>query len=222
MRALYHMVLSPHCRTVRLILGEKGLEYELRTEKTWERREGFLRLNPAGKVPVLVEEDGRHFADAGAIAEYLDEKYREPPLLGADPESRAEVRRLVSWFNGKFHQEAGRPLIHEKLMKRFLGMGQPQGEVIRGAVRNLKIHLNYISYLAERRNYLAGEAVSLADLAAAAHLSVADYLGHVDWDAHPHAKDWYIKVKSRKSFRPLLADRIAGLQPPKHYGELDF
>ncbi len=222
MRTLYHMILSPHSRKIRLVLGEKGLAFELRAEKTWERREGFLRLNPAGDVPVLVEEGSRFYADSNAISEYLDEAYPEPPLLGNDVDGRAESRRLVAWFDDKFHREVGRPLINERLMKRFLGLGEPQSDVIRNASRNLRSHLDYISYLAERRNYLADGIVSLADLAAAAHLSVADYLGHIDWSAYPGVKDWYVKVKSRKSFRPLLKDRVPGLEPPKHYSELDF
>jgi glutathione S-transferase len=222
MRTLYHMVLSPHSRKVRLVLGEKELAFELRAEKTWERREGFLKLNPAGDVPVLVEEDSRYYCDSTAISEYLDEAYPEPPLLGNDVDDRAEIRRLVAWFDNKFHHEAGGPLINERLMKRFLGLGEPQANVIRSASRNLRNHLDYVSYLSERRNYLADGVLSLADLSAAAHLSVADYLGHIDWSAYPRVKDWYVKVKSRKSFRSLLEDRVPGLEPPKHYGELDF
>ena len=222
MRTLYHMILSPHSRKVRLVLAEKGLAFELRAEKTWERREGFLKLNPAGSVPVLVEEDSRFYADSNAISEYLDEAYPEPPLLGNDVDGRAEIRRLVAWFDDKFNSEAGWPLLNERLMKRFLGLGEPQANVIRNASRNLRNHLDYIAYLSERHNYLADGAVSLADLTAAAHLSVADYLGHIDWAAYPGVKDWYVKVKSRKSFRPLLDDRVPGLEPPEHYSELDF
>jgi len=74
----------------------------------------------------------------------------------------------------------------------------------------------------ERRRWLAGENFSLADITAAAHLSTLDYLGDVPWDNHEPAKEWYARIKSRPSFRPLLADHIPGAPPPKHYADLDF
>jgi glutathione S-transferase len=76
--------------------------------------------------------------------------------------------------------------------------------------------------LAERRRWLAGDSLSLADVAAAAQLSSVDYLGDVPWEGHPEAKDWYVRLKSRPSLRPLLKDHIAGVPPPKHYADLDF
>jgi glutathione S-transferase len=64
--------------------------------------------------------------------------------------------------------------------------------------------------------------MSLADLSAAAHLSVTDYFGDIDWDRHPEARLWYAKIKSRPSFRDLLEDVVAGLAPSQHYTDLDF
>ncbi|MCK5040926.1 MAG: glutathione S-transferase family protein [Sphingomonadales bacterium] len=223
MDTLYHMWLVPGCRKVRLVLGEKGIEVNLKSELYWERREEFLRLNPAGDVPVLVEkESGAVMADATAIAEYLDESHPEPPLMGATLLEGAEIRRLVAWFDKKFEKEVTSLLTSEKVMKRFLKMGEPSSKNIRCALQNLKSHMAYISYLAERRNYLAGNRISLADLTAAAHISVVDYLGDINWEQWPEAKNWYVRVKSRPSFRPLLADRIGGLTPPLHYSKLDF
>ena len=86
---------------------------------------------------------------------------------------------------------------------------------MRAGLANIHLHLEYIAYLFERRNWLAGEALSLADIAAAAQLSVLDYLGDVPWDRHPGAKLWYSRIKSRPSFRPLLADRLPGLKPAR-------
>lgn len=222
MRLLYHMWLSPSCRLVRLVLGEKGLDYTLKTEMTWVRRADFLKLNPAGEVPVLVDGGGEVLAGAMPISEYLEETVPDPALMPGTARERAEVRRLVAWFEEKFHREVSRPLVHEKLMKRFLRTGQPSTAVIRQALGNLRVHMDYIGHLADHRNYLAGEVLTLADQAAAAHLSVLDYLGDIDWERWEAAKDWYMRVKSRKSFRPLLRDRIAGLSPPPHYDELDF
>ena len=222
MRTLYHFWLSPGARKVRLILKEKNLEFELKIERSWERRPEFLALNPAGETPVLVEADGTVLADSAAIAEYLEEVYPDRPLIGLDPVQRAETRRLVGWFDGKFNVEVTQNLVEEKMTKRLLGQGQPNSATIRAGSANLRQHLDYIGWLVERRNYLAGDQFSLADIAAAAHLSAIDYLGDVPWESFESAKEWYARVKSRPSFRPLLADHIPGAAPPKHYADLDF
>jgi len=222
MRTLYHLWLSPYSRKVRLVLGEKKLPFEMRMERTWDRRPEFLAMNPAGKVPVLEDEDGEVVADSYAICEYLEERYPEPTLLGATPAERAETRRLTAWFDTKFHAEVTSRIVGEKVAKKFMGLGEPSSEAIRSGCENVHGHLDYIAFLAERRNWLAGETVSLADLAAGAHLSCVDYLGDVPWAKHPGAKDWYARLKSRPAFRPLLSDFIPGLPPPRHYADLDF
>ncbi|MFQ5972955.1 MAG: glutathione S-transferase family protein [Alphaproteobacteria bacterium] len=222
MRTLYHQPLCAFARKVRVALAEKQLEFALETEPVWERREAFLALNPAGEVPVLVEEDGATIADSNAICEYLDERYPEPPLIGADLAERAETRRLTAWFDLKFHREVTRNLVDEKIHKRLTGLGQPDSAMIRAGYTNVSYHLEYVGYLIERRNWLAGHRFSLADIAAAAQLSCVDYLGDVPWEDHQPAKDWYARVKSRPSMRPLLADHVIGTPPPRHYADLDF
>jgi len=222
MKTLFHMWLVPACRKVRLVLGEKNLEVTLKTELYWERRPEFLKMNPAGDLPVLVEDDGSILSDSVAICEYLEDAYDGTPLMGETAIERAEIRRLVAWFDKKFEREVSGLLVSEKVLKRFLKMGETDAGTIRCALSNLKTHMDYIGYLAERRNYLAGNRVSMADIAAAAHLSVIDYLGDINWDNWPEAKDWYMRVKSRPSFRTVLSDRIGGLAPPIHYDKLDF
>ncbi len=222
MRILHHLWLSPFCRKVRIVLLEKRIEFTMQIEKTWERREEFLALNPAGEVPVLVEPDGTALSGSYPICEFLDEIHRDPPLLGLHSIERAEVRRLVAWFDSKFNEEVTDNLVGEKILKRFLGFGEPDSQAIRAGNTNIHHHLSYISYLVERRRWLAGEQLSLADISAAAHLSAVDYLGDVPWNDHQPAKDWYARIKSRPSFRPILADNIPGASPPKHYADLDF
>lgn len=222
MRVLYYLSLDPGSRKVRLLLAEKALEVELKAEQVWERREAFLRLNPAGEVPVLLEADGGVIPGDGVICEYLEEVYPERPHLGAGAIDRAEVRRLTAWFDRKFAREVSEPLLEEKVLKRFLRSGDPNSQAIRAANHNIHHHLEYLAWLAERRNWLAGDGLSLADLAAAAHLSCVDYLGHVPWDDHPVARDWYARIKSRPAMRPLLADVLRGFRPAAHYADLDF
>lgn len=222
MRVLYHLWLSPQCRKVRLALTEKGIPFDMRVEKVWERRHEFLAVNPAGDVPVLVEEDGTAISDSVAIVEYLEEVHPDRPLIPGSPAERAEIRRLAQWFDVKFGQEVSENLVGEKVLKKFLGLGQPDSAAIRAGHANMRIHLEYVSWLADRRRFLAGDIFSLADLAAAAHLSAVDYIGDVPWDDYPRAKEWYVRIKSRPSFRPVLADHIPGLRPPIHYADLDF
>jgi len=222
MRKLYHLWLSPFSRKIRIMLAEKGLPFDLVLEKVWERREEFIVLNPACDVPVLVEPDGVVLADNNAITEYIDEAYPDHTLIGTDAVSRAETRRVAAWFDVKFNAEVTDNLVGEKLMKRILRTGEPNAAAIRAGLAKIHDHLDYIAYLAERRRWLAGDHFSVADIAAAAHLSAIDYIGDVPWNDHPGAKDWFARIKSRPSFRPLLADHVPGVPPPAHYADLDF
>jgi glutathione S-transferase len=221
-RTLYHIPLSPFSRKVRLALAEKRIPFELRVERIWERRPDFLAMNPACTVPVLQEENGFTIADSYAICEYLDEAYPDIPLFGRTLGERAEVRRLVAWFDHKFHSEVTRNLLYEKQLKRLLGRGNPDASAMRAGYQNMKIHMEYIGDLAENRAWLAGSQISLADFAAAAQLSSLDYIGDVKWELSEAARDWYARMKSRPCFRGLLADRISGLAPPDHYSDPDF
>ncbi len=222
MRTLFHLWLQPFSRKTRIVLAEKGLEFDLQIEKVWERRTDFLALNPAGDVPVLVEADGTTLSNSAVICEYLEEVYPEKTLLGHDPVQRAEVRRLVGWFDVKFNREVTDNLFGEKIMKQILHLGEPHGPSVRAGHANIHYHLDYIGFLIERRRWLAGDDFSLADVAAAAHISAIDYMGDVPWDEHHAARDWYARIKSRPSFKPLLSDRVPGFTPVKHYEDVNF
>jgi glutathione S-transferase len=221
-RTLYHLPLSPACREIRLMLAEKKLEAMLIGEGNWPDGDEFLRMNPAGTVPVLTEEDGTAIAERDPIVEYLEEAYPMPPLLPSGAKPRAEIRRLAAWFDGKFAQEVSQPILFERVDKRQLRLGSPDMNVVRTALERLSDHLGYIGSLCEARKWLGGDELSVADLTAAAHLSCLDYLGDVPWRLYEGAKDWYVRLKSRPSFRPLLSDRVAGMPPPRHYADLDF
>jgi glutathione S-transferase len=222
MRVLYHLPLSPYARKVRLVLAEKRLPFELRVEKVWDRRPEYTELNPACTVPTLIEDNGLVIPDSSVICEYLDEAYPDMALLGRTKPERVETRRLVKWFDEKFFAEVGHNLLWEKTMKQFLRLGSPEASALRAGYANLKQHLLYIGWLAEHRKWLAGANLSLADFAAAAMLSSVDFIGDVDWSVSPPAKEWYARMKSRPSFRAILADRVNGMSPPPHYADLDF
>ncbi len=230
MLTLFQQTLCPLSRYVRLMLGEYGIEARLVEERFWERRREFLELNPAGQIPVLVADGQPAIPGATIIAEYIDETHKTTDgadrLLPAETGVRVEVRRLASWFNDKFHSEVSGPLVSERVFKRHMtleqGGGPPDTEAMRAARHNIRYHLAYIGWLVRTRDWLAGERLSLADLAAAAHISSVDYLGDVPWNADEAAKNWYARVKSRPAFRPLLADTLAGLPPSATYANLDF
>lgn len=221
MYRLYHYPLSPFSRKVRLVLAEKGIEIELIEERYWEERPEFLRMNPSGKVPVL-KTDKVTLAESSAICEYLDEVYPEPALIPTDAEKRAETRRLVSWFDDKFYREVTLNLLGERLLKKVMGAGYPESKNVKAGSKNIRYHLKYMTYLLERRNWLAGDRMSMADFSAAAQISCLDYISDVDWNSYELVKDWYAKIKSRPAFRSLLADQLPGFPQPAHYANLDF
>lgn len=228
MAKLHHFALDPFCRRLRLALGEYGAVAELVEEKPWDLRPGFVDLNPSGQVPVFVDDDGTVAAGIEAASEYLEETRGGPErtLLGSRPPARAETRRLIAWFDIKFYNEVSGPLLGEKVVRRFMtreaGGGPPDMNRVRAAMSSIRGHLDYIGALAEARNWLAGDDLSSADLAAAGHLSVIDYLGDVPWSESAAAKGWYQRIKSRPAFRPLLADQVRGMTPPRVYADLDF
>ena len=213
MRALHYLPLSPYCRKVRLVLAEKRLPFDLRLEKVWERRDDYLLMNPAATVPTLLDDNEMVVPDSSVICEYLEEAYQDTPLMGVSLKERVEVRRLVAWFDGKFAVEVTENLTGQKYLKRLAGRGHPDAIALRVGYAQLKEHLPYLGWLAETRKWLAGSAISLADFAAAAHLSVLDFTGDVDWTISPPAREWYARMKSRPSFRPLLSDRVPGHRP---------
>lgn len=230
MLTLFQHPFCPHSRFVRLAVAEHGFDIDLVEERAWTRRPEFLALNPAGTTPVLVTEGAPAVPGAAIICEFLDEnlgaEMNDRRLMTGDSDSRVEVRRLMSWFNDKFYEEVSGPLVTERIYKRFMtnneGGGPPDMELIRAAKNNVRYHLSYIGWLARTRNFLAGDRLTYADLAAAAHLSAIDYLGDVPWNEDEAAKAWYARIKSRPSFRPLLAEWLAGVPASPNYVDLDF
>jgi glutathione S-transferase len=237
MHTLWHFRLCPHSRAVRLALSEIGFVFQLQEERPWEWRPEFLSLNPAGELPVLALADGPIISGAYAITEFAAEEMALLPVAAAagggiapaalfpgNREDRAEVRRLVDWFLGKMHREVSRDTIAEKVHARYTH-GQshvPDPQVLQACRANLRYHMSYIGFLAYQRRWLAGDTLSMADFAAAAQLSCLDYLSEVPWSEYPAAKDWFARIKSRPSLRPLLNERVPGTPPPLHYTNLDF
>ncbi len=224
-RTLHHFPLDPASRQARLALGEKRLPFNEEVIRYWEMPPAFTALNPSGLTPVLVEQTGDQtlvICEIRAILEHLEQQAPALDLLGATPGDRAEVRRLLQWFDRKFDNEVNAYLLHEKLEKRLLKLGAPDLGAMRQGRDALRQHLIYMNSLLDARDWLAGRRLSLADFAASANISVLDYFGDIPWRDFTAVKTWYMRIKSRPAFRPLLADRWPGLAPASFYDDLDF
>ena len=221
---LFQFPLCPFSRKVRLLLGEKGVGYELKRESPWEQRDEFMDMNPAGQTPVMVDaaRAGMPLIDSMAICEYFEETVEKAAMINGPAANRAEIRRLVAWFDTNFYRDVTGPLLHERVVKRLAHKAAPDAKGLREAMKGAVSHLDYTDYLLDHRNWLGGATMSLADLAAAAQISVTDYLGGIDWKGHDQTARWYRGLKSRPSFRPLLSERMEMIGPPAHYDNVDF
>ncbi|NVD46084.1 glutathione S-transferase family protein [Qipengyuania atrilutea] len=219
---LYQFPLCPFSRKLRLLMGEKNISYELVRENPWEERDEFWALNPAGRTPVLHDpEKNLTLCDSRAICEYLEETVERSPMINGTAAGRAEIRRLTALMDENFYGDVTAPLLHERMKKRLVLKQSPDSRVLRDAMRLVHGHLDYLDWLIDNRAWLAGPTMSLADLAAAAQISVVDYLGGIDWRDHQQTKRWYAVFKSRPSFRPLLGEKMVGIHPPEHYAKVD-
>ncbi|MCW1383035.1 glutathione S-transferase family protein [Novosphingobium sp. KCTC 2891] len=219
---LYQFPLCPFSRKVRLLLSEKGVGYDLIRENPWEHREEFQNLNPAVRTPVLHNPERQiTLVDSRAICEYFEETVDKAPMINGTATNRAEIRRLVALFDENFFADVTHPLLDERMKKRLIYRQSPDSRILREAMRLANAHLDYVDYLIDNRPWLAGATMSLADLTAAAQISVADYLGGIDWSQHEQARGWYSVFKSRPSFRPLLSERMDVIHPPSHYADVN-
>jgi len=217
---LYYFPLCPFSRKVRLALSEKGVGYDLRRETPWDASDAFYSYNPAGRTPVLrLEEKNLTLIDSQAICEFFEETVDKSPLILGTAVGRAEIRRLTALFDESFFADVTHPLLHEKMKKRLVLKQSPDSTSLRKAMRLAHEHLDYIDWLTDNRRWLAGAQLSLADFAAAAQISVAEYLGGIDWSGHDEAHGWYRVMKSRPSFRPLLTEKMEGIPAPAGYSD---
>jgi len=226
MRRLLHMPLDPASRMIRIALAEKGLPAELEETRPWENAEKIASVNPAGEIPVLIDEtrDGSEcaIAPASVAIEYLEDRYHNVSLLPSGADARAETRRLIAWFTQKFESDVIGFIVRERIDKRLMRRGQPDYDLLRAGLESLDWHMDYFSWLIDQRNWFAGDRFTAADIAAAGYLSCVDYVDAIAWEKFPSVKEWYARMKSRPAMRPILRDRVEGMPPPRHYADPDF
>ncbi len=211
---------------MRVVFRELKFDIQLVEERFWERREEFLKFSPAAQTPVIIH---KTFSIVGIYAtlEYLREcsislqHEATERLWGKSIEQRSRVRCLVEWFHHKLHNEVTKHILYEKVIRVLSNGGAPNSGAIIIAKRNLQQHIAYINHLLMQNCYLTGDTPNIADYAAAAHISLLDFVADMRWNLH-RVKEWYSLIKSRPFFRILLDDRVSCVSPPIHYSNPDF
>ncbi len=225
MRILYYYPLDAHSRIVRLLMAEKMVDFKLQYEFPWKMSEQLRQKNYYSALPVLVDSNSTTIAGVFAIIEYLEEVYPDPHVFGYTSNQRAEARQIAYWFISEFQYDVLLPIAQEKVLKRFSSKSSsaPNPSVIRNAIYNIAHFLDRMVWLLERRSWLAGRDFSIADISASSFISVLDYLGILKWNNYnPVLLSWYVRIKSRRSFQPLLNDTISIIPPSRNYAKLDY
>ena len=222
MITLYHYYLCSSSRYIRLILEEHKISYQTQLENYWKPQNDFLELNPAGHLPVLVNEENFPVIGANACVEYIKDLELRSNFFVENYKEKAEINRLVHWFEVIFKKEVFDPIIYEKVYSRIVENITPNSENIRAALQNLDFHIQYFNYLLNNKNYFIKDELTYLDFLAAANFSVLDYLGLLNLKSNENIREWYFKLKSRPSFRTLLKDQIVGLNPHENYKNMDI
>lgn len=223
MLKVYYYRLCPFSRKLRLILGEKGINFELKEEDYSKNIRNFLKTNLSGTIPSVTLEDGNYLYGSNALFEYFEELFPFPTLLSEEAINRSKIRSLAEWFDNKFYHEVTKHIFNEKILKIISNSHEPPlSSKIRAAKSNLMNHMNYIQSLLQDNMYLFGDRLSIADISAAAQISILDYTCDINWDQNERTKSWYALMKSRPSFREILAERVIGVNPPSYYANPDF
>ena len=224
MKRLWHWPIDPLGRTVRLTLGEKRWSFEPITIRPWVSDLELAALAPGATAPAFLDTDAEMRVTAIgslAICEYVEEAQSSPRLLPFAAAERSEARRLWQWSEESF-AGINNTLLAERISQWVRREQAPNSAALRQGAHALKNRMTFLDALAGERTYLAGRNLTLADLSVAAHLSAYDYFGDVPWELTPDLKAWYVRIKSRPTFRPLLADRVDNVKPVKHYVDLVF
>ena len=220
MNKLFHYFLCPSSRFTRIILNEKKVDFNLFIENLSDPSEDYLLKNPGGYFPVLNTSFNENIVGALVIVEYL-QNLTVPPILMIK-KNENEIRRLLFWFENSFKKEVVIPLLKEKVLKRFEKNSLPSSNVIRTARANLKYHMHYFNYLIKDNDFFIEDTLSYVDLFYGASLTVLDYINELNFYDLEKLKNLYSIVKSRPSFKKILADRVVGIIPHSNYLKLDY
>jgi glutathione S-transferase len=194
---LYNTQRCPYARRTRMVLHEKGVDFETYEVDLSNKSEEFLRASPTGKVPVVVV-DGESIYESNVVNQYLEETTDGTRLMPEDPKARAHARIWMAFADTDFF-----PAVFVVSMGRERGFSE---ERISESFEKLRIALGKLEGRLEDRDYLAGE-FSLADVAHAGNfvrLRELEERGEVRLEEHPNVKGWMERVEARKSYEAAL------------------
>jgi glutathione S-transferase len=200
MLKLYDYPDCPFCQKVRVVLAEKDLEYDkvlVDLRKQEQKAPEFLRLNPYGKVPVLVDEDEVVY-DSTIINEYLEEEYPLPRLMPEDSQGRARVRLLEDYCDNSFIPPT--TMLLSQLRKPE---GERDAQRVEQAREELRRCLYFLRDHLDGNEYLVGAEFTLADAAFAPRMMVIGRLGFEFEPALAPVQGWLDRIRSRPSVRGL-------------------
>ena len=197
---LYHDVPSSNSDRVKIALAEKGLNWEgvrVRLANREQKKPEFLKLNPYGKIPVLVEDDKVLF-ESCIINEYLDEKYPDPPLMPKDPYLRGRGRVLIDYALN---------YAHEPYWDLRGEMRKPEAErnteTVERKRRQLRVLLEYLETALGDKTFFLGD-VSLTDIAIVPRMLRAETYGALPAPTLPRLNAWLERMKERPSVKAIL------------------
>jgi glutathione S-transferase len=190
---LYSAKGCPFARRTRIVLHEKGIDFEASEVDFRNKSEEFLEASPTGKVPVVVV-DGDSLYEANVVNQYLGEVYEEPMLMPEGPKARAHARIWMAKADDDFY-----PQVSVSSMGRERGFSE---ERISEALEKLKATLSGLDEGLEAKEYLA-DGFSLADVAHAGNfvrLRELEESGKVSLSDYPNVASWMGRIEARESF----------------------
>ncbi len=216
----YH-ALCPFSKQFIVLLSELGLKYNIIKEDYWLKNPAFVRLSPWLELPVIII-DETIVTGIYPCLEYLIDLKKDSHLFGNDPQILVCIRQIINWFNQHCYYEVVKNIINEKLIKPDLKKEYTDSNILRASKTALHKHMMQLNAIISTQQYIVSESITYADISAASHFAVLDYFNEINWQNYPKIKDWYCLIKSRPSFRATLYEKVKGINPPKHYLELDF
>jgi glutathione S-transferase len=198
---LYMTPLSPNVRRVRITAAVLGIDLQeiiLDFAKGEHKQPEYLRLNPNGAVPTLVDGDFV-LTESRSIMQYLVLKKPESGLIPGDEQARADAVRWQFWDAAHFSPQLG-TLTFERIIKPMLGLGEPRQDKIDEASTNLRRFGAVLDARLANREYVVGNALTIADLTIACSLMYAKRTD-APLEAFPHLQSWFSRISDMAAWK---------------------
>lgn len=210
---VYGAPLSPFVRKVRVFLAEKGLDYDLEMILPFGKQPDWYKdLNPLGRIPAFKDGD-LSLADSSVICQYLEDQYPElPPLLGNDPEQRAQVRWLEKYADYEIAPLSTFCVFRNRVLKTSMGKASDELAVATTMNEKLPPHFDYLESQLGNKQFFVGESLTLADLAIASQWVNMQHGDEcIDASRWPKLAQHCERLRSRSSMQTVLTGEHAML-----------